>query len=138
MAIKPRIVLVTGFTWECRCELLARKGNSQKQAYDRWMKAALRRELVHAGFIRPNNKEAAAERRAELAEQPQEVAKRAPAEPYIGTPAAARKPSTPKPLTLPNALRLAGQRAAQHQPPMHSITTTVKRFDGFLGQSGGL
>lgn len=137
MTIKPHIKLVKGFTWECRCDVLVRMGNSQKQAYDRWMKAALRRELVHAGFIEPNNKEAAAARREQLPSLPAKAAS-VEAEPYVGTPAPARKPSTPKPLTLSSVLRLAGQRAALHQPPMHSITTTVKRFDGFQGQQGGL
>lgn len=130
ITVKPRIKWVRKHVWECRCPDVVRQGISPRQAFNRWMTASIRDQMVALGLVEPNKAQKAAMRAIPSPQWPQE--------PYKGEVVQVRGVTAHRPLVLPQNVRLAGLRAAQHQPVLHSIATTVHGHAGFKPDGVGL
>lgn len=100
-SIRPRLRKVDLGLWECTDGTVSRRGETQKQAYDRWMAAAI-----------------AAAQPAKAARQPMPDPTPAYAGPVTVVPG--MRPG--RELTLSPAMVLAGARALAAQPRMHSLS----------------
>ena len=100
-AIRPRLRKDDLGLWECTDGTVSRRGETQKEAYDRWMAAAI-----------------AAAQSAKAARQPMPDAMTAYAGPVTVVPG--MRPG--RELTLSPAMVLAGARALAAQPRMHSLS----------------
>ena len=99
--IRPRLRKVDLGLWECTDGTVSRRGETQKEAYDRWMLAAIA---------------AAQPTKAERPPMP------APMPAYAGPVTVVPGMRPGRPLTLSPAMQLASARALAAQPRMHSLS----------------
>ncbi|CAB3905318.1 hypothetical protein LMG2828_04717 [Achromobacter piechaudii] len=100
-AIRPRLRKDDLGLWECTDGTVSRRGETQKEAYDRWMTATI------------------------AAAQPEKVARQpmpGPMPAYAGPVTVVPGMRPGRPLTLSPAMQLAGARALAAQPRMHSLS----------------
>lgn len=102
--IRPRLRKDDMGLWECTDGTVSRRGETQKEAYDRWMKAALADHVAshfapYAGKATPK-----------------------PEQPYSGPVTVVPGMRPCRPLTLSPAMQLASARALAAQPRMHSLS----------------
>lgn len=102
--IRPRLRKVDLGLWECTDGTVSRRGETQKEAYDRWMKAALAGHV--AGHFAPYAGKATSK----------------PEQPYSGPVTVVPGMRPGRPLTLSPAMQLASARALAAQPRMHSLS----------------
>lgn len=149
MPPKPHIRLAGSGLWECDYGEFARAGRTFKDAYDRWLIAALmdaqervrpsdpgcntttkasRSRKIKVQHVAPGVRVHRIEEQVAAAPSakgegkiPSKV-KRMPSAKYIGAVAPARVGEPRPPYQVPSALSRAGVRAAQTQPRLISIT----------------
>ncbi|MGV2894182.1 hypothetical protein ACNPPY_00170 [Achromobacter sp. AGC78] len=102
--IRPRLRKDDLGLWECTDGTVSRRGETQKDAYDRWMKAALAGHV--AGHLAPYAGKATPK----------------PEQPYSGPVTVVPGMRPGRPLTLSPAMQLASARALAAQPRMHSLS----------------
>lgn len=102
--IRPRLRKTDLGLWECTDGTVSRRGETQKEAYDRWMKAALAGHV--AGHFAPYAGKATSK----------------PEQPYSGPVTVVPGMRPGRPLTLSPAMQLASARALAAQPRMHSLS----------------
>lgn len=102
--IRPRLRKVDLGLWECTDGTVSRRGETQKEAYDRWMLAAI----------------AAAQPAPKVQQFPQPTPAPMPA--YAGPVTVVPGMRPGRPLTLSPAMQLASARALAAQPRMHSLS----------------
>lgn len=145
--VKPHLRKAASGRWECSDGEFARAGSTPKDAYDRWLLAALidaqERVRLDDPLAMPSPRKRAKVKQAapgvrvhriEEQETPHESEgkgegvlpakkKRSKPVPYVGTVAVSRAaPSRDGVYRLPDELRRAGIRAAAAQPPLLSIS----------------
>lgn len=128
--IRPRIKPVARRQWSCACDVLERRGQSPKHAYDRWLYAALTQALREAGLSQRSAKPRPAPKvkpkpsvKAEPAGVPlQRKPKRKVSAPVDGVVAAQRTLTKAGEYSLPLTLRLAHARAAAVQCPLRAMS----------------
>lgn len=153
--MKPRLKKSVLGLWECSDSEFARAGKTPKEAYDRWLLAALIDAQERVRLDDPPAKQSP-RKRARLKQaapgvrvhriEEQETAhesegkgegvlpmkvKRAKPAPYVGTVALSRAaPPRTGTYQLPDALRRAGLRAAAVQPRLISISDSNPHVGG--------
>lgn len=111
-AIRPRLRKVELGLWECAGEAVSRRGETPKEAYDRWIVAAI------SSLMHPLDQQTSPT-------APISAAPSSPVDspsPYTGpvTVVAGTK-AAPRPLTLPPSMRFAMERAGLAQGPLLTL-----------------